>query len=106
MRPSRISLRTRALATLLLAALGGCTPTCEQVCDKLIGCDGLHTERMSSAECEESCKAQQDLYGEWTDEELRDAFDAELECLHEAECADIADDVCYDERVWSYSASR
>jgi len=84
-------------------ALLGCTPTCDQVCDKLVACENPGTERMSSAECRESCESQRSLYNEeWDDIEKRDAFDDELTCLYDAECADVSDGVCYDEEVWSY----
>ena len=101
------------LSTLFLsvALLGGCKPTCLQVCDKLVDCENPGTERMNGVESEESCKRQETLYDDqWTDTQLADAFDAEMACLHDAECADIAAGACYDESVWSYtycsSASR
>ena len=88
---------------LVLAALAGCTPTCDQVCDKLIACENPGTERMSSAECKESCDDQRALLNEdWSDIQKRDAFDAELTCLYESECADVADGVCYDATIWSF----
>ena len=102
----------RAVALLLLGtaatsiAATGCTPTCKEVCDKLVECEEVHTERMTSSECEESCKTQDALYAQWTDQELRDAFDDQLECLKGAECAEIADGVCYDETIWAYRAAR
>jgi hypothetical protein len=90
-------------AFLLLTVFAGCTPTCEQVCDKIVACENEGTERMSAAECRESCEDQRALYhDEWDDTQKRDAFDATLVCLYDAECADIADGVCYDETVWSF----
>ncbi|MSQ01356.1 MAG: hypothetical protein EXR71_05600 [Myxococcales bacterium] len=87
----------------LLLIVFGCTPTCEEVCDKLVACEMGGTERMSPAECQESCVSQQTLYDDWTDVQKRDAFDAELTCLNISECADIDAGVCYDAEVWSFS---
>ncbi|GDX82690.1 hypothetical protein LBMAG42_45010 [Deltaproteobacteria bacterium] len=87
--------------TFLLIILG-CTPTCDEVCDKLVACENEGTERMSSDECKESCTAQHDLYDEWTDTQKRDAFDAELSCLYESECSDIEAGVCYEAEVWGF----
>lgn len=88
---------------VVLAALTGCTPTCEEVCDKLVACENAGTERMSSAECQESCGDQRALYNEdWEDGQKRDAFDAELTCLFQSECGEIEEGACYDESVWSY----
>ncbi len=86
-----------------LAVLSGCTPTCEEVCDKLVACENAGTERMSTAECRESCEDQRTLYDEtWDDVAKREAFDAELTCLYESECAEVEEGVCYDEAVWSF----
>ncbi len=82
--------------------LAGCTPTCKEVCVKLIACDDLGTERMSATECEESCNQQRDLYAGWSDTELRADFDAELTCLNTRECSEIADGACYDEAVFEF----
>lgn len=87
------------LAFLLLA---GCTPTCEQVCDHVVACGNPGTERMSSEECTESCQRQDALYQEWTDEKLRDGFDAALTCLDEATCEQLEAGACYDAEVWAY----
>lgn len=86
----------------LLALAPGCKATCEDVCDRMVECDGLPTERMSSAECEESCKSQTTLYEGWTDIQKQDALQSELDCLDGASCEDIAAGVCYDEDIWSY----
>lgn len=93
-----------SLAVLALAALiaPGCTPSCEDVCEKLVACENEGTERMSAPECEESCRDQQSLYAEWDDTQLRDAFEAEMTCLGDATCEEIADGVCYDEEVWAF----
>lgn len=88
---------------ILLSTLGsGCKATCADVCDKLVDCDGLPTQRMSSAECEESCKQQSELYDDWADVQKQDAFQAELDCLRDETCEDIAADACYDETTWAY----
>lgn len=100
MPPSRTSLASALLVALAL--LAGCDPSCEAVCDKLVACDGLGTERMSASECEEQCREQQDLYGRWDDSELRQSFTDHLSCLDESACADIAAGACYDESVFTF----
>ena len=87
--------------TLILIILG-CTPTCEDVCDKLVACENEGTERMSSDECQESCRAQEELYALWTDQQKRDAFDAELSCLYASECGEVEQGVCYVGEVWGF----
>ena len=87
---------------LAVALLAGCEPTCEEVCDKLLACDGIGTERVSAAECEEQCNEQQELYATWTDTQRRATFQDHLSCLSDSECADIGVGVCYDEDVFSF----
>lgn len=87
---------------ILLFSLFGCTPTCEQVCDKLVACDDVGTERMGSAECQESCTQQKELLDHWNDGQKQDKFDDELTCLYDSECGDVADGVCYDADLWSF----
>lgn len=94
--------RTFPISLLLLAVLAGCDPSCEQVCDKLVACEDLGTERMSAAECEEQCNEQAELYATWNDTQLRASFTDELNCLYDSECSAIAEGVCYDEALWSY----
>ena len=100
MRPSATS--PISALVLLCAALVGCDPSCEQVCEKLIACDDLGTERMSAGECEEQCREQQDLYGQWDDAALRQSFQDHLGCLQDSACDDIAAGVCYDEDVFTF----
>jgi hypothetical protein len=91
-----------SLISLLLLFLLGCKPTCEQVCDKLVACDDPGTERMGSAECQETCTRQEELLDHWNDVQKQDAFDAELSCLYDSTCDDVQDGVCYDTDVWSF----
>ena len=92
-----------ALAALaLLSLLGGCTPTCEEVCERLVDECGAGTERLNSDECQESCQSQRDLYQRWEDEGLRDAFDASLECYRDTACDEIAAGACYEQAVWTF----
>ena len=94
----------RGLLVIGAAALllGGCTPTCEQVCDHLVTCKGVVPAASTSAECEEACVAQRDLYDRWTDTSLQDGFDAQLGCLDAATCEEIGAGACYDAHVWSF----
>lgn len=87
---------------LLFALAAGCTPSCADVCDKLVTCELSGAERLSPSECEESCNQQEALYDEWTDSQKRTAFDAELSCLYSSECADVEAGACYDAEVWSF----
>lgn len=97
MRRSRI-FRISLLATLLW----GCKPTCEQVCDKLVACEDPGTERMGSAECQESCVRQEELLDHWNDVQKQDAFDAQLSCLDASTCDEVQEGVCYDADIWSF----
>ncbi len=92
----------RVLALLPVWLLAACTPTGEEGGDHLVTCEGAVPEGLTSAECEESCVAQRDLYQSWDDTSLQDGFDAELTCLAEATCDDLAAGTCYDAHVWSY----
>ncbi|MFZ5477827.1 MAG: hypothetical protein ACOZNI_13715 [Myxococcota bacterium] len=89
------------LSRIFLSFLG-CSPTCEQVCEKLVDCENEGTERMTATECELSCDEQEDLYDRWTDEQKRDAFEAELQCIQESACEEIAEGACYDPEVWTF----
>ncbi len=82
-----------------------CSPACEQVCDKLVACDGLSTERQTVAECTETCQTQQELYQRWSDTELRADFDAQLSCLNDAACEQIAAGECYDADLYLWSTA-
>jgi hypothetical protein len=91
---------------LFLAALSGCTPTCEEVCDHLVTCKGMVPAGATSAECEEACVAQRDLYDKWTDTSLQGGFDEQLTCLAESTCEAISLGRCYDAHIWSYGESQ
>ena len=87
---------------LLFLLLWGCTPTCEDACDQLVGCENPGTELLAADECRESCERQRDLYQHWGNEGLQDAFDASLNCYMDSSCDDIAAGVCYDRDIWMY----
>ena len=53
-------------------------------------------------ECQAVCEDQKALLSRWTDTQKQDAFDAELRCLQESSCDEIAEGVCYDDEVWSF----
>lgn len=84
---------------LFVATLSGCTPTCDQVCRKvLFDCD-LNTERVALLTCTDSCDRQRTLYEDlWVDDPtgLADAFDDHRRCLMRESCDDIAAGVCYE----------
>ena len=72
------------------------------MCRHVVECGNDGTERMSAAECSESCSAQQALYEEWTDTVLRADFEESLRCYNDASCGDLASGACYDPEVWTY----
>ena len=86
---------------ILIASIWGCTPTCEQVCEKLTECDELNSTT-SEKECQSACTAQELLYDDWEDEEKRTAFEDLKICIGENTCADIVDGFCYDESVYLF----
>jgi hypothetical protein len=92
------------MTALLLAALAGCAPTCEQSCKKLIDCALAESPRTALEECQEQCEAQQALYDSWTDdpEEKSDRLQEQRRCVKDATCEEIADGVCYDEALSSF----
>lgn len=101
MRPSgKLSALPALLIALLLA--GGCTPTCDQTCKKLMRCEGLATDGLDANRCEESCAEAVALYEDWEDVQLQDALDEEKRCIDAETCEAIADGACYDERLYAY----
>ena len=85
---------------LWVAALGGgCTPSCDRVCTKLLACD-LDSDRVAQTECVDSCERQTGLYVAWEDEEKQEAMDDHLSCLVREDCEDIADGECFDDRIF------
>ncbi len=96
--------RLRLLPAALLATLllSGCTPTCEEVCVRLVDECGSGTELINTDECQESCQDQRDLYQKWDDGGLRDDFDASLECYRDSSCEDISAGACYNQDIWTF----
>ena len=88
---------------IALAALTGCTPTCEATCEKLLDCDAVQTPLVSLEDCTDACLTQEQLYDiEWEDTEKVQALDDFKVCVAESECADIADAVCYNEDIYPW----
>lgn len=100
-------MRTTTVLVLGAGLVGGCSPRCERVCDKLLECgeeDVLQTDRFSHDECEQSCERQGDVFVGWEDEqEFQEAWDEHRACLIDAECGEIAEGVCFDERFFIIS---
>lgn len=90
------------VTVLLIIVSVGCTPSCQDVCRKLVECEDLQTSRMSALECQEQCTLQDNRYSSWDDTVKRDAFDDELTCLYDASCEEVAAGACYDEEVYSF----
>jgi hypothetical protein len=87
---------------IFVALLLACTPTCEEACRKLVECENPGTELLGVDACEEQCREQRDLYAEWDDQQLIDAFDDSLSCYTETSCDSLASGACYNEAIWSY----
>lgn len=85
----------------LIAAisLGGCTPSCDRVCTKVLACD-LDSDRVAQSECEDSCERQAGLYLNWEDEIKQEAMDDHLRCLVRESCTSIEEGACYDDLLF------
>ncbi|MEC7946382.1 MAG: hypothetical protein VX265_02375 [Myxococcota bacterium] len=94
---------TMALAACAILAIG-CEPSCEDTCEKLLGCDGVDSPRVSERECQRACTTQEELYLSWDDVALQEAFSDHKRCIDEEECEAIAEGVCYDERLFAFPA--
>ena len=92
------------LFVLTASFLWGCTPTCEQVCQKIISCeeDGLDAPRMNLDECSSSCAAQSNWYEDQELTEQQVAFDDLKACINSETCEDLADGVCYTEDLYNF----
>ena len=77
----------------------GCSPTCEQVCTKLRGCDGVALGPTNQLDCTNACLAQQEAIPEDDDS---DNFSAYKECVIEETCDQITAGVCYDSGLYSW----
>ena len=88
------------LLALTLAA--GCTPTCKEVCVKLLECDDVESPRVSEYECRDSCERESNLYEEWEDLQALEQHYDERECIMDLECAEIAEGACYDEELYLF----
>ena len=89
------------MVLILIISFFACTPTCEQVCEKLTDCEGLDSIT-SEKDCQSACTAQELLYEDWEDEEKRMAFEELKICIGENTCGDIVEGVCYDDSVFIF----
>ena len=101
LKPIKLALRFGKHMVVLILSLLGCTPTCEQVCEKLTTCDELDSIS-SEIDCQSACTAQELLYEDWEDEEKRNAFDELKVCIGENTCDEIADGLCYNEVIYMF----
>ena len=101
LRPTKPAHRFGRPMAILILSLLGCTPTCEQVCEKLTTCDGLDAIT-SEKDCQSACTAQELLYEDWDDEDKRDAFEELKICIGENTCTEIADGICYNSAVYLF----
>ena len=102
--PARGSLLFCVAAALMVASLGsGCVPRCRTVCDKLLECDEVSTDRVAHSECEDSCQRQSTIFAGWKNEDrLKEASDEQRRCIARSTCDEIADGACYDERLFQF----
>ena len=87
---------------ILLAFASGCTPTCNQVCDRLTAREQIEPDNLYSPLCEESCLTQDTLYRDWEDTQLQQAFDEQRRCVMDSTCEQLADGACYDPQLSSF----
>ena len=99
-----MTIRLMGLTVLLASGLAGCDPSCEQTCEKLLACETVDTPRVSERQCERACNTQEELYLSWDDVGLQEAFSDHKRCIKDSECGAIADGVCYDDRLYAFSA--
>lgn len=92
----------RRSSLLLLAAIAAqaCTPTCDQVCAKVISCGTV--DALNQYECEETCDRQQVGYEVDKDKTLQRAFAEHRQCIGAATCDEIEAGLCYDERLFEF----
>lgn len=97
----------RISATGLLAVLfaGGCTPTCEQSCHKLLSCDLTDSPRTAQQECQDACTAEESLYASWKDNDPDNKLDRLKEqrrCIGSSTCDEIDAGVCFDDALEAF----
>lgn len=92
------------MITLILLALTGCTPTCEQSCHKLLDCELSDSPRTAQKECQDQCESQQLLYDGWLDdpEDKATLLEEQRKCIGASTCEEIDAGVCYDEALSSF----
>jgi hypothetical protein len=96
------ALLSGSAALLLLTLAAGCTPTCKEVCVKLLECDDVESPRVSEYECRDQCEREENLYEEWEDLQALEQHYDERDCIMGTECADIASGACYDEELYLF----
>ena len=77
--------------------LGACSPTCDQVCDKISTC--LNGDSVDTLNCTSACRLQQI---EADDDENALAFDNLKQCIYTESCADLETGICYDESLYAW----
>lgn len=91
-----------ALFAVVFTLLGGCDPSCESTCRKVLDCDGLETNELSIGECTAECVRQTNYYDDAEDKTSADALVAHKRCLKSSSCDEILDGVCYDEDLFGF----
>lgn len=88
------------------ALFTGCQATCDSACTKIIEtCEG-GIPSYSTAQCALDCNAVQTQYEahDYLQPQL-DAFQAQLNCIRDADCADLTDPespACYDDQLFVF----
>ncbi len=80
----------------LFSLLSACTPTCEQVCKKVLFDCQLDSERVALDECVISCNRQETLYRQWENDAQLSLFMDHRRCVARSTCDEIGAGVCYE----------
>lgn len=98
-----MSRTSAAVGALVLLFVGGCVPTCKEVCNKALSCE-LDSPRTPLDACIEDCERQRSLYKDWwEDEEKVDLFVEHRRCVMQSSCDELAEGVCYDEELFIFA---
>jgi hypothetical protein len=84
-------------------ALGGCAPSCEALCTKLVRCD--LEPSVTVVECTQTCDRQLAFVKDQNDDALSDAWRDQRVCLGANSCDEIAAGACFDDALFLIDGS-
>lgn len=91
-------IRAGAVLLALVPWLGGCPPSCEQVCDKLDTCK--LNDDVPELQCTTTCRRELAAYQDDGDQVREQAFDAQRWCIGQNTCAELAAGACFDDLLF------